>query len=1119
MKNNSMIRKVPEHFVFIVILLFCSFIAQGRQPKLSFQKKYPDSSKTVTISTKTPTLKTLMAEIEGQSSFRFIYINSDVNDQQYLHLPCHRLSIGAAINLIKTSMNLTLSIQDYLIILRIDKVSAIEELQQQSLIPDFWAVVADKAGEPITGVNIKEAGSNNPRWISDTNGRFRYPYDVSGKLLELRHKKFETLQFLIRNVNGDSIIMKPLYEELEKFVVTAYTTTPWELNTASIYEISKDELQGSFGNNIASSLQSKVSGLLITDMNGISGNGPSIQLRGRQSIGLLPGPQNFVSNTPLILINGVPWAMPGKRLRSLGLDPTVNGVPEGVPLNGINLEDIESIIIYKDADATAIFGSRGANGVISITTRKGEPTTGISYTCTTERGLANSAFIPQYMNTGQYTEMIKEKLINAGLPVNQSNAPQLFKWPVDRYTNWPKYILGNIARVQQYHLSATGGIGKQFSFYSSAGFYEETSVLPAKLSNRTATFNVNGSFKPGKRSNTQFTLLISSVDNQQPAGDPMPYIRLAPNAPALRDANGKLVFEENGIKFGNIEGQQLNRYESKTLSAITSLNADYALSRRLFFKMRLGLNTVQVNEKAIYPIAANDPSNASTGAMETAYSTSQSLLFEPQLQYLDTSKPKRKTLSLFVGATIQDQTSSWNEIHRQGYKSDALLELQEAASTSERKGDDFSYRYAGFYGGANITLQKQYVFNVTGRYDGSNRFGPDHRFALFGAFGTAWIFTNAKWFKDSSGFLLFGKLRASIGTTGNDLCGNNGFKDSYRLITNGGSYADINPITPTGLSNPGLSWERNLKKEIAIELKSKCGISLTLSWYHNLTSRQLIAASLASQAGFSTLYGVNHEATVQNNGLELSLGMQKKFTRKIRWTSEFNLTIPHNKLRSFKNLESSIYNKSLIIGKSLTELQGLNVLKVNPNNGLYEFEVTDGGQAKLGPIGNLDPVIYGGLTSNLIIGKWALSIFVEGRQQKAFSPKMHAYSSLFNSTTGLLNNQDIFFLDRWQKEGDISSNQKFTTFRDPLYKISTSNALKSDMMLTDGSFIRLRYININWSPPLKWIKTIGLTDLKLYTRMQNLLTITGYEGGDPTIQTPTSVPSVRSYIAGIKATF
>ncbi|MBO9636350.1 MAG: SusC/RagA family TonB-linked outer membrane protein, partial [Chitinophagaceae bacterium] len=821
--------KIKIYSLLTFLVLNC-LVVIAKNP-VGTNKKIADTSMKILLREIDPKLTTLMNEVYQQSKrqIQFCYTNSEVNTHQRIPLSAKYLSIGMIMLHIESSSPLTVQIMDHRIILRKKKSPADLTLEEVGQYQSFSGEVVDEDGIPIAGVSINEMGNNKPPHVSGPDGRFLFRSASKSVLLEFSRKGFIITRLRIRNSNGTKVQMKHSYNELEEAVVMGYTTILRKYNTASVFSIKSDDLPRGFGNNIASSLQSKVPGLLITDMNGAPGGGSGIQIRGRQSIGMFPGPQNFVSNTPLILVNGVVWTTPSRRISSLGTDPTIKGLPEGVVLNGLNIEDIESIIVYKDADATAIFGNRGANGVISICTKKGEAGDTISYSLIAEHGQASSAFIPRYMNTSQYAEMKREILDQGGLPVNADTAPELFQWPVTTNTNWPQYTLGNTARMQRYHVSASGGVGKQFRFYSSAGWQEETSVLPAKFSNRAGTIHLNASFRPGRRSHTEFSMSLSSVRYQQPATDPMPYIRLAPNAPALRDVNGSLVFAEKGLPFGNVEAQLLNTYESKTFNVISSLNTEYALTRRLFFKLRLGLNTVQLNEKAIYPLASIAVKDTATGAVETAASNSQSWSIEPQLQYLDTNRSNQRSISLLIGGTFQDQSSNWEQIHLRGYKNDAFLDLPEAAAKVTRKDDASIYRYAGLYGGANLTLKRQYVFNVTGRYDGSSRFGPDHRFALFGALGTAWVFTNAKWFQNSSSFLSFGKLRASVGTTGNDQSGNYSYKDSYHLITDGSSYANVSPIKPTGLSNPGLSWERNLKKEIAIELQTKSGISMSLA--------------------------------------------------------------------------------------------------------------------------------------------------------------------------------------------------------------------------------------------------------------------------------------------------
>lgn len=1085
----------------------------------SSQELKRDTAKPIFIFEPNPKVRKLLISIERQSGFSFNYNHENINTEATIPLPNSSLSVNVLVHLIAAYFNVSVKFEDsYIVFVKKDITEVVNAPEQTG-----W--VYDEEQNPISAVSIRTLDSPGSPTISGPDGSFKYSYDPKGNNLEFRKPGYQTKEVSPEKYQPLNVIMKRAPNQMTEVIVPGIATTR-KNSVGAIATIEGKGLQPGYNNNLFSGLQGKTPGVLITEANGAPGSTLKILIRGQQSIGLQAGFANLPSNNPLILVNGVIWPtanQPLNRLRSMLGDPEIFGQQNGLGnLNSINPSDVEKIEVYKDADATAIFGTRGAHGVISIWTKKGDVGGAMKYTAKGMRGIAISAFRPRLMNTEQYAALRRDAIINGELEVNENTAPDLYLWPLNRYTNWADYMIGNTARTQQYYFSASGGIGKQFSVYCGAGFQEESSVLPLKQSNQMGTFHVNALYSPGKKSSTQFSFLASNSNNGQPATDPMPLIRLAPNAPALINSQGKFVHEENGLPFTNIRAQLLNWNQAKAFTIHASLYSQYALAKRFFFKLRLGLNNIQLNEQSSYPTEAYHPQSGMTGTVETASSTYMSIYADPQLQYIDTIRPTLKTVTITLGATYQSRNDNWNSIHLSGFPSDNLMGEPAAATSTQRDGNESLYRYAALYGGFKLTLKENYIFNLTGRIDGSSNLGPENRFALFGAFGAGWIFSNTDWMKDNIPFITFGKLRASIGTTGNDNAGGAGYRDKYKLQTDAIPYGGIVAINPVSLANIALGWEQNLKREFALDLETDGGISMTVAWYHNITSRQLVGASLSGQTGYTHLSGVNHSAKVLNSGVELWVDVYRKIFKRIRWSSELSLTLPRNQLKEFANLETSLYNRSLVVGKSLTEQQAFLFKGVNPSTGLSEFINISGDANITKPedmvtIGNLDPVMYGGWSNKFTFGQFEFGFLVEGRVQNNINPKFFGY--LYqpgSSNPEWLTNQSIAFVERWRMKGDVSRNQKVSVSQDAAYMQTTEQLMSSDKMLVDGSYLRIRNLSFCWTAPRHWSKQFYLSNLKIYLRAQNIVTITGYTGGDPTIQSPVAMPSVRSFLAGLE---
>lgn len=1065
-----------------------------------------------------PTLRQLKTTIQNQCRLRFIYHN-DVNDTLILNIPTGTFTVDFILTVITESLNVEYSTGSDFVTLKKKN-----DLLENMIL--YRGEVFDVNGRPLNGVLIFEKGSGKPAVRSNSEGQFIYGYSPKEKALVLSLEGYEQ-QVVNKTFDNPLLVqLKRSVTELETVVVNVYAPVNKKNTTATVGLIDGKTQFITSNGTVSDILQGRMPGLLVTDLNGAPGSTSDVLVRGHQSIGIEPG--ILPANQPLYVVNGIPWITANKPksvLLSMAGNPDASGVPGGIgALDAINPRDIDRIEVYKDADATAIFGSRGAHGVVGIFTKTGRLVGKTRYSVDVSRGFALSSWIPKLMNSQQFAAYQSEKLRNAGLTVDSINAPYLFRWSRYRYTNFPKLMVGNTARQQQAHISAMGGVGKQFSFYSSTSFQEETSVLPLKQSNQKFSFNLNTSLLQGNNARTDFSLLVNYSHYRLPSLNPMNLVRIPPNAPLLADNNGNLVFEENELVFTNPYAQLLNKYDNKLFTMHASLASAFPVTGKLSFKLRLGFNVMQSDESNVFPLAAYHSDPSITGSMESANSRSMGLIAEPQLQYLDTLHSAKRTYSFFLGATYQAQSDHLDWIRRTGFTSDYLMRSPDTAPHTSRNASSDFYKYAGLYSGMNFTLKERYLLNLAARMDGSSKFGPKHQLAVFGSLGTGWIFTKSEWVQKHLPFITHGKLRASIGTTGSDHIGDH--NENNQIVTDLDPYDGVITIRPSKLANPELRWERNLKKELAIELKSRNWLSVMMAWYHNITSHQFISGSLPSQNGKSVL-GVNHPASVLNTGFECWLSTFQKWKGAARksWRTELTLTIPRNKLISFKDLASSLYSKTLIEGKSLSVRKGLLFKGVDPATGLNTFYNVAGSpdvdpEEDMVIIGDLDPVFYGGFYNEFCFGQWELSVFIEGRKQKALNPELYEYTRMLSGASNSLPvNLPADFVNHWRKPGDIAAHQRISEYPDKALITSTTYGINSDKMLVDGSWWRIRSVNLSWSVSQEWASRHQLTELRVFMKAQNILTVTRFKGGDPTILNPSDMPSLRSFEAGIQVGF
>src|SRR5690606_20213628 len=338
------------------------------------------------------------------------------------------------------------------------------------------------------------------------------------------------------------------------------------------------------------------------------------------------------------------------------------------------------------------------------------------------------------------------------------------------------------------------------------------------------------------------------------------------------------------------------------------------------------------------------------------------------------------------------------------------------------------YRYEAVYGRINYSWKQKYILNLTGRRDGSSRFGPDNRFANFAAIGAAWLFTEEAFAKNNLPFLSFGKIRGSYGSSGNDQIGDYGYLDTYS--STGVPYNGSIGISPTQLYNPNYGWEINKKSEIGIEMGLfKNRIQMNGNYYDNRSSNQLTGIPLPGTTGFGSIQA-NLDATVQNYGWEFSLISNNLKSEKFKWTTSFNISLPKNKLLEFPNLDQSTYQNSYVIGEPITIRKVYHVLGVNPETGIFEFEDYNNDGVISAPddkqlIVDMAPKFYGGLENVLTYKDLRLDIFLQFNKQKTSN------NFYYGNTPGTMANQTTEVLDRWQQPGDEATMQMFTSGDNP----------------------------------------------------------------------------------------
>ncbi|WP_422350822.1 SusC/RagA family TonB-linked outer membrane protein [Flagellimonas sp.] len=965
--------------------------------------------------------------------------------------------------------------------------------------------ITDMNGEPMAGVHVLVQRTTIGN-ISEVDGSFSIQASQNDTLV------FSALGFTTQTiaVNGRMAINVQMEEDVtqlgEVVLNAGYYSVREKERTGNIAKVSRADIEQQPLPNPLAALQGRVAGVEIIQTSGVPGAGFDIRIRGRGSI-------RTDDNDPLYIVDGVPYAS-----EPLGDVQTSGSILPGgkgfSPLNHINPADIESIEILKDADATAIYGSRGANGVVLITTRSGrEGATQFDLDIST--GFGAVAKTMDLLGTEDYLMMRREAFANDGIDPLPFNAYDLNgTWDQNRETDWQKVLFGKTAQLTDIKGTLSGG-NERTRFLVSGSFNRQTTVFPGDFGNRNISVLANLHHRTkDDRLNFRFSANYSSSDNDLIATDLIrEVLSLAPNAPALYQDDGTLNWENStwSNPLRNLEG----KYLAKGNNLIGNATVDLKLLEGLHLTTNLGFTQSHLKELRTIPSTTFDPafglgSDLSSAIHNNANRTSW--IAEPQLNWNHALGHTK--LDVLVGATLQERNNDRLSQFAMGFTNNALIENIGAASNLLVIGNsEVRYRYAAVFTRVNLNHRGRYILNLTGRRDGSSRFGPDNRFSNFGAVGAAWIFSREPFIKEHLPILSFGKLRGSYGTSGNDRIGDYQYLDTYSFGS--AQYQNIFGLYPTRLFNPGFSWEENRKLEFALDLGfSRDRIVINGSYYRNRSGNQLVGIPLPATTGFGSLTA-NLNATVENTGWELGIHTVNLRSEHLTWTTDINLTLPKNRLMEFPGLEGSTYADQLVIGEPLNILKVHKSTGVDSQTGLYGFVDFNGDGIISAPedrqvIKDLNPEYFGGVSNGLRYKNFHLDILFQFTKQLGRS---YLYSS---GIVGGMSNQPQSVLDRWQAAGDRTDIQRFTSGQDPNGLLAHNHYIESDATIEDASYLRLKTLSLSYTVPVSGETGFGC---ELFLRGQNLWTLTAYSGLDPETRSSSTIPPLRYITLGTHLTF
>lgn len=1070
-------------------------------------------TQTINLSAKDAPFIDIIKSIERQTNYAFFYKVSWLNEAKKVTIKAVNMPLKEALDICFKEQPFAYSIsgKNITIIPKSNENLNNENGRVVSAPIDIHGKVVDEYGRPIAGVTVTVKGTRKQA-ITDESGEFVLPGVEENAVLSFSSVNMDPFTI---NVSGQKEIlakMKTKTSELDEVQIIAYGQTTKRLQTGNVSTVKGKEIENLPVNNLLVALTGRVPGIFIEQSNGLPGSGVKVRIQGENSLRM--------GNEPLYIVDGVPYS--SQLLPNLGsVLGTSGGSTNGSPFSFLNLSDVESVEILKDADATAIYGSRAANGAVLITTKKGKAGR-TKFELNIQTGWGKVTRKLDLLNTRQYLDMRYEAINNDGLSVSSSNNWDLRLWDTLRYTDWQKELIGGTAKFSNFQLSTSGG-NANTQYLLAGGYRKETTVFNGDFSDTKASFHFNIN---NTSANQKFKVQLSSnymVDNNHLSNTDFTSeaIKLAPNAPGLYNSDGTLNWhpnQDNVSTFQNPLRRLYNTYHVKTNNLISNLNIGYKLFSYLEIRSNLGYTTMQVRENQIYPLIYNTPEERPNSIRAGLYGNNNvnSWVIEPQAEYKrQIGKGKVEGL---VGMTFQESDNNGQQLLGQGFNNDEVIEdIKSAANVRVTSSVAFKYKYSAAFARINYNLNDKYIVNLTARRDGSSRFGAKTQLHNFGSAGFAWLFSKESFVSNSMTFLSFGKLRFSYGTTGNDQIGDYKFLNLYGPLNY--TYQGVTGLAPAGLPNPYLQWEETKKLQGGIDFGLfKDRILLGVNYYRNRSSNQLLAHPLPVLTGFSFITD-NLPATIENSGWELYTNMTIAKSADVSWSINSNLTVPKNKLLKFPDLEASGYATSFFVGEPTTIQVSYKYLGVNSSTGVYEFSDGRGGVtsqpdtssvSRIAHI-NTSPQYYGGINSSLQYRGFSIDVFFQFVKQKGSN---YYFGFLPGEGNGGFGNQPTTVLDRWQKPGDQASIQKYNSDFN-LYN-QYSNIMSSDAAFTDASYIRLKTLSVSWQVPKNFRDRMHLQNAVIYIQGQNLLTFTNYKGLDPETKSSMVLPPLSMLTFGLQ---
>ena len=1094
-------------------------------------------------------LPTVLSVIREQTGYVFFYDKKDLKGIEPISVALKDVPVEDALRSVLLGLPLDFELQGNTVFITRKTVPRLRDAYAPEPAPldTIRGYVRDSTGAPLQGASVTIKGTTDGS-KTDMKGQFGLIRAKAGTVVVISYTGYNNKEILITSTlrSPFTVYLQRSQSALDATIVQAYGTTSRRYNVGSIATVDAATIETQPVTNVLLALAGQVPGLAVTATSGMPGARVLMQVRGQNTMttntAILGTPTGFKPyDQPLFIIDGVPFSPQNaniSQLDNLAIQQSFNGgISQGggiSPFDNINPNDIESISVLKDADATSIYGTQGSNGVILITTKKGKPgKTVFNLMATT--GYNTASRNVKLMNTPQYLQLrtaafAADSIAPSNNPYNYNTyAPDLLVFDPNKYTNWEKAIYGKTSNNTDIHGTLSGGTYNN-TFLIATGFTRSTFNFPGNFADQRLTLHTAfHHVSQDNRLSIDFGTDYGYDQNNSPGGGAGQKILLPPNTPDLLDPQGNLNWSYNGVSLDNYqfyaflkETDLLQNYNLNTTTRIA-----YKILTGLTISANLGYSRNTSSEHSIVPGTAQDPLYINRQA-EFANNNFETINAEPQIDYATTIG--KGVLTALAGATYKKNTNFNNTEQAYGYANDNFLGSVNGAANVSDYDQTSLYKYDAAFARVKYVYDREYILSLTGRRDGSSNFGPGRQFGDFGSVGAGWIFTEEHFFKKAIPFMSYGKLSGSYGTSGSDGIAPYLYQAFYAPIGFVPAFQGSQPDAPQNLYNPNYSWALKKSLNLAIDLGMfHDRVLMNATWYRDREGDQLGGYPLPGQTGFSQVLE-NLPSNVQNAGWEFSANANQIKTKHFSWSTNFNITFNRNKLLSFPDLAASSYAYQYALGKPVSEVIGYRYKDLNPQTGLFEYLtskgqttnnpnyelVSQGGDAM--PIADREVKFMGGFGNTLSYGHLSLYFFFQFSSQEAPNYMSTVYSSYIPGIA--IDNEPTQVLNYWKNPGDHATFQRLTTNYGTTTAQAAENFGGSSGAYSNDTYARLKTVALSWSFPDAYLKKAHIQGARIYINAQNLLTFTNYKVADPEeFADYTTLPVQRTIVCGLNFNF